>query len=228
MNRLECSIVVLVVSLLSFSLVHHVYAHTDIHVGDVIIEAGWENEPPLAGELNSIFLGFTKDSNPLVIDPRSITIEVKYGGVVRTIDIEPGEELGTYLSPIIPTRLGSYMISIKGMVDGNNVEAEIPIEDTEDKQKLAFPDTSADSTELKNLASQIQSSVNQLQVTVDQVSGRISNAEDSASEALELSSGLRKDAERAYNFGMMGIGLGAAGVIVAIFSLTRKRKGEDF
>ena len=228
MKRLACSIVVLMVFIFSVSFSGQAYAHTEIHVGDVTIEAGWENEPPLVGELNSVLLEFNKESKPLVIDPRSVTVQVKYGGVVKTIDIEPTEELGIYLSPIIPTRLGSYAVSIKGIVGGNNVDAEIPIEDTEDKQKLAFPDTSTESTELKNLASQIQSSVNQLQVTVDQVSRKINNVENSASEAQGIATGLRTDAEKAYNFGMIGMGLGAAGVIMAIVSLTRRRKGEDF
>ena len=89
MKRLACSIVVLMVFIFSVSFSGQAYAHTEIHVGDVTIEAGWENEPPLVGELNSVLLEFNKESKPLVIDPRSMTVQVKYGGVVKTIDIEP-------------------------------------------------------------------------------------------------------------------------------------------
>lgn len=234
MKTIHYSIVVLSVLLFSAHALNSVYAHTDIHVGDVTVEVGWQQEPPLVGELNAITFEFTKegdthdhyDHTPFVIDRRDVTVEVRYGGVTRTLDLVPTDQLGFYKSPIIPTRLGSYTIVLKGMIDGHPVDAQIPIEDVEDKQRLAFPDATAESTELRNIASQIQSSVNQLQVTVDQVAGKIGDAESSAIEARQIASDMRADAERAYSFGMIGMGLGAAGVIVAIAALTRGRKAD--
>lgn len=225
-KAVNCSILVLLISTLFIPVLNPAYAHTAINVGDITIEAGWKNEPSLVGELNAVILKVSQQSKPFVIDPKSLTVEVKYGGVVKTMDIEPTEELGVYSSPIIPTRLGSYLVAVKGVVGGNNVNAEIPIEDVDDKQKLTFPDTSAESTELKNLASQIQSSVNQLQTTVDQAAGKISSAENSASEAKKLATDMRADGERTYSFGIIGMGLGAAGIVVAIAAMTRRRKDE--
>lgn len=225
-NAVNCSIFVLI-SILFIAVLNAAYAHTAINVGDITIKAGWKNEPSLVGELNAVTLEFSQQSKPFVIDPKSLTVEVKYGGVTKTMNIEPTEELGVYSSPIIPTRLGSYLVAVKGVVGGNNVDAEIPIEDVDDKQKLTFPDTSAESAELKSLASQIQSSVNQLQTTVDQTAGKISSAENSASEAKKLATDIRTDAERTYSFGIIGMGLGAAGIVVAIAAMTRRRKDED-
>ncbi|MEM2759395.1 MAG: hypothetical protein QXU32_04990 [Nitrososphaerales archaeon] len=203
------------------------YAHTDINVGDVRVVSGWKNEPPLVGELNSIVLELSKGDQPLVIDFRNVDVAIRYGGVIKTLSFEPTEHLGLYSSPIIPTRLGSYTVIVKGVVAGNNVDAEIPIEDVEDKQKLAFPDKSIESTEIRNIASQLQSSINQVQLIVEQMAGKINNAESSATEARKIAEDLGSDAERAYNFGIIGMGLGAAGIIVAIVSLTRKGKGEE-
>ena len=120
------------------------------------------------------------------------------------------------------------MIVIQGIVSNNDVDAEIPVEDVEDKKKISFPDISVESTELKNLTSQIQSSVNQLQATVDQMSDKIRNVESKTEQSIGIVTDFRHDTENAYNFGMLGMGLGAAGVIIAIVSLTRKRRNEDF
>tara|TARA_Y100000780_G_scaffold232028_1_gene260526 strand:+ start:630 stop:1388 length:759 start_codon:yes stop_codon:yes gene_type:complete len=228
MYIVRCSIIVFLTFMLSISVLNSAYAHTEIHVGDITIKTGWINEPPLVGELNAIVLEFKKESKPLIIDPKSLEAEIKYGGVTKILDIEPTQELGLYTSPIIPTRLGSYMIVIQGIVSNNDVDAEIPVEDVEDKKKISFPDISVESTELKNLTSQIQSSVNQLQATVDQMSDKIRNVESKTEQSIGIVTDFRYDTENAYNFGMLGMGLGAAGVIIAIVSLTRKRRNEDF
>lgn len=111
-----------------------------IHVGDVKIELGWKDEPAFIGELNSIVLRFTKQSKPIFIDPRYLSVEVRCDGMIKRMDIKPIEELGLYSYPMVPTKLGAYLVRVSGKVDGNNVNAEIPIEDTEERPTIAFSD----------------------------------------------------------------------------------------
>ncbi|RMF31805.1 MAG: hypothetical protein D6752_01385 [Candidatus Nitrosothermus koennekii] len=200
------------------------YAHTELVVGDVTISIGWLNEPPLIGEFNYVYFNFVKDDKPFIIEPSDLEVKIRYGGVTKDLELEPLEKLGEYGAPIIPTRLGSYVVIIKGTVDGKPVDAEFPIEDVEDKSRLNFPEETSNASELQAITTQLQSSINQLQLNIEQASKKAEESNKVAEDTLDAVKSLRNDFDKVYNFGMLGIGLGAAGVIMGIIAMIKKPK----
>ena len=221
MQRIIYGLLIVAISL-SLHL-SNAYAHTDLVVGDVTIGIGWLDEPSLVGELNYIYFEFVKDGKPFIIEPSDLDITIKFGGVSKTLELEPLEERGEYGAPIIPTRLGSYTIVIKGSIDGKPVDAQFPIEDVEDKNRLNFPVEASDIGELQAITT-LQSSINQLQLNIDQAAKKAEESNKVAEETLDAISSIKNDFDKVYNFGMLGIGLGAAGVIMGIIAMIRKPK----
>ncbi len=192
---------VLLVALLvigtGFSAVH---AHTTVEVDPYEIEVGWQDEPPVVGILNAI-----------------------------TIDIrEPNEETGAYknisngfrsmdatviyYAKIIPTKTGSMEVKIKGELNGTPVDVIVPIEDVESTSVLDFPPSSSSASgqeigALKNALSSLQKDVSNIKSNVGDVS--------LTSDGISI--------ESAYNFGVFGLSLGAAAVIIAIIAMLRRK-----
>jgi hypothetical protein len=215
-------IIALLSSIMIINAANYAYAHKALTIKDIEIEVGWLSEPPLVGELNAITLEFKKDSKPFVIEPTELSVSVRYGGVSKTLEIEPLAEPGKYASPIIPTRTGSYVVVLKGSVGGNTVNAEVPIEDVEDKARIAFPDES-DTTDAQRIIPTLQSSLIQLQNKAERA---LSEAEDAKKTVEEIKSSidrLNNDSDNAYKFGLMGLSVGIAGVAVGIGTMVKYR-----
>jgi len=87
----------------------------------------------------------------------------------------------------------------------------IPVEDVESTSVLDFPATSGSSSgqevALKNAVTSLQKDVSSIK---SQVGG------------IDTSSG-NFDVETAYNFGVFGMSLGAAGVILAIIAMVKRK-----
>jgi hypothetical protein len=66
----------------SFSNVRNAYAHTTKKFGNLLVEVGWDNEPPLVGELNNVIVqvnqtSSTNSQTPVINALASIDIMVK-------------------------------------------------------------------------------------------------------------------------------------------------------
>ena len=77
------------------------------------------------------------------------------------MDINSDPKIGYYFSPIIPTKTGTYIMNLKGEINGVPIDVQIPVEDVEDTAVLDFPQTSdtssgQDVTALKNAISSLQ------------------------------------------------------------------------
>lgn len=198
-----------------------VYAHTNVVAGNVEIIAGWLNEPPVVGERNAIYFEFIRDGKPYAIDPSKLSIEVRYGNASKSIDIEPLEgKLGAYISPIIPTRTGTYSIYMKGSVAGNPVDASMLIEDVEGKGKIAFPDVEGGDS--ANIAPRLQAALAELQKSIDSLSTKV---DDLSKKVNDVQGGKSMQIEYVYNYSVVGLGLGAAGVIVGVAAMISRRSG---
>ena len=74
-------------------------AHISNKYGNITVQAGWDQEPPLVDEINDIVVGVTRESdlvNGSAIPVRNaladMSIIVKYGGVTKSLDFVPSEE----------------------------------------------------------------------------------------------------------------------------------------
>ena len=194
------------------------YAHVTIEVGSYEVVVGWQDEPPIVGILNAITIdvrepGDVEGTSMGISNAfRNLEATVVYGGATKVLDINTDPRPGHYYAKIIPTKTGSLEVKLVGEINGVEINNIIPIEDVESTSVLDFPSTSGSSsgqevTALKNAVTSMQKDVSLIK---SQVGG------------IDTSSG-NFDVETAYNFGVFGIFLGAAGVILAIIAMIKRK-----
>lgn len=213
MNKIP---VFLIFTLFTISIISTAYAHTKVEVTPYVIEVGWSTEPPIAGLRNDITIKITEPtdkpgvSNPVTNAFKNLIAVAHYGGITKTLDINSDPRPGYYFTPIIPTKTGTISVELKGDINGVTVNELIPVEDVESTAVLDFPPTSGSSSQdvdaLKNALSSIERDVTSLK---SQIGG--------------VSLGGNYDTTSAYNFGVFGLSLGAAGVILAIIALIKRK-----
>lgn len=199
-------ILILVIAALATGL-SSAYAHVTVHVGPYEIEAGWREEPPLVNQQNAIVYKITEDGNGVLNAFRDMTATVKSGAASKQLDILSDVRIGHYYSKIIPTQMGPITIELKGKIRDVPIDQQIQIEDVESINMLAFPPVSAgsqDSAHLTNAISSLQRDVSQLKA------GGVGQSQST-------------DLGKSYDYALFALGLGAAGVILAVTSLIKRK-----
>jgi hypothetical protein len=182
------------------------FAHKTVFVEQYEIEVGWRDEPPLVSQQNAIVFAITTEEGEGVSSGvtnafKDLTATVKSGNVQKQLDVLSDAKAGHYYSKIIPTQTGSLIIELKGTIDGITVSEQVQIEDVENINIIAFPPT--DASGLPDLA-KIKNTLGQLQQDVAQQS-------DSGNSG------------QSYDYAVFAMGLGAAGVILAVISLIKRK-----
>ena len=192
------------------------YAHTTVEVGPYAIEVGWGIEPPVVGLRNDFVFEISESPSEGVKAGvkggfKNLEATAKFGGITKKLDINVDPKPGHYYSPVIPTRTGTISMEVKGDINGVPVDVDIPIEDVESRSLIDFPpgaDTTSgqDITALKNALSSLQKDVSDIKSGVVGVT-----ADDSLGVG------------PAYDFAIFGLSLGAAGVILAIIAMIKRK-----
>ena len=191
------------------------YAHTTIQVEPYEIEVGWQDEPPVVGILNAITIDIREPGDVEGVSAgitngfKKLEASVVSGGVSKVLDINTDPRPGHYYAKIIPTKTGSLQIELKGEINGVEIDVLIPIEDVESTSVLDFPPTSSSSsgqevTALKNAVTSLQKDISSMKAQ-----GSITST--------------GSDGGAAYNFAVFGLSLGAAGVILAIIAMVKRK-----
>ena len=193
-----------------------VYAHITVEVEPYEIEVGWDIEPPVVGFRNVIVYEISESPSEgvksgVISAFKNLKSTIKSGGASKVLDIDSDPRPGHYFSKIIPTKTGSMIIELNGDINGVPIDLEIPIEDVEGTAVLDFPTTgaggSSDITPIKNALSSVQKDVLEIK-------SKLGDVDTSAGEF---------NVETAYNFGVFGLSLGAAGVILAIIAMIKRK-----
>lgn len=217
-----------------------VFAHVSNEYGNITVITGWDQEPPLIDELNDVLVGVTRNSDaedstsvPVRNALADMNIAVKYGGVTKSLDFVPSEEeAGYYVAEILPTRVGSYSLTLNGTIDGQSIGDEVQIEDVESKQGISFPEASSDSasggggggTASANLVSgQISNILNQITNDINNIRDDIGTLAESNSNIEEGIQNVRDIADRSYMLAITAMGVGAAGILIGAAALVRTR-----
>ncbi len=194
------------------------FGHTTIEVDPYVIEVGWGIEPPVVGFRNDFVFEISEPGETEGIKSgvknafKNLEATAKFGGVTKKLDINSDPRLGHYFSSVIPTRTGSFTILLKGDVNGVPVDVEIPVEDVESTAVLDFPPKSDSSSEPDVAA--LKNSLSSIQKDVTNLKSKLGGVDTSAGEF---------SVESAYNFGVFGLSLGAAGVILAIIAMIKRK-----
>lgn len=198
--------------LFSAPLVSHAFAHTTVEVEPYEIEVGWGIEPPVVGIRNDFVFRMTEPGETagsfvgVKNAFHNLDATAIFGGATKKIDINSDARLGYYYSPVIPTKVGSYAIELKGEINGVAIDVQIPIEDVESTAILDFPPTSGSSSDqdvaaLKNAVSSMQRDIS----------------------AIQSGSGIEVvDSGAAYNFAVLGLSIASAAIILAVVSLVKR------
>jgi hypothetical protein len=122
---------------------------------------------------------------------------------------------------------------MNGTIQGQKINAEIPLDLVEGKQKISFPDATSSSaiegggdttTANNNIGPRLQNIVSQLANDIDSAKGGIDIIAKSNADTQKSIQNLKGAADRSYMIGMGGIGAGVAGIIIAAVALSRKKE----
>src|SRR5215208_5663024 len=109
------------------------FAHETFSFGNLSITPGWEVEPPLINQLNSIEINITRneaEGNSVGVRNAfsNLDASINSGGLTKPLDFEPQEEsAGLYRAIILPTQVGSYSIVLIGGIDSQTINSELRI-----------------------------------------------------------------------------------------------------
>lgn len=189
-------------------------AHVAVTVGQYEINVGWRDEPPLVTQQNAITFAITEGEGNVKSGVtnafRDLQATVKSGGATKTLDILSDIKPGHYYAKIIPTKTGSITIKLEGTINDIPVNEDITIEDVESLDLLAFPPAGTagdqDVVALKNAMSSLQKDVTEIKSKVGNVAGTTN-----------------VDLSKSYDFAVFGMGLGAAGVILAVIAMIKRK-----
>ena len=195
----------------SIGLVSQAFAHTTVEVKPYKIEVGWGIEPPIVGIRNDLSFKITEpEDNPGSYKGvsnafKNVEVTGLFGGVSKKMDINSDPKIGYYFSPIIPTKTGTYIMNLKGEINGVSIDVQIPVEDVEGTAVLDFPQTSdtssgQDVTALKNAISSLQREVSSMKDGSENVNGGA-----------------------AYDFAIFGMSIATAAIILAIVALIKRK-----
>ena len=220
------TLAVILVFGLSLCIVPAAIAHEETIVGDVKIVGGWVNEPPLVNQFNRIELTITRVSTgePINNAIAQLDVTIKKGSLTKSLDFQPTEEPGVYAAEILPTQVGLYEVLFRGSVAGQTINSQVEIEDVEDTRSLEFPPRQdVDFPMNQEIIAQLQQVITDLNSQVEQATSASEDAVESANQATEAAAELKLSADRAYLFGMVGVGVGVAGIIIGVMAFTRSR-----
>lgn len=193
-----------------------VYGHKTVNVEQYEIEVSWQIEPPIVGFRNAITYEINEIESESVKAGvtnafKNLEATVKFGGITKILDINSDPRPGHYFSDIIPTRTGTIEIDLQGEINGVPVDISVQIEDVESTAVLDFPPSTSSSGQdvitLKNAMSSLQQDVSDIK-------SKIGNMDTNSANY---------NVEAAYNFGVFGLALGAAGVILAIVAMIKRK-----
>jgi outer membrane murein-binding lipoprotein Lpp len=207
MKKIALSLLAFAMLLAAFSF-PRALAHEEIVGGDVRIVGGWTNEPPYVNQINGIELNITRISNgqPINNALAQVDVSMRKGGETKPLEFQPTEEAGHYVAEILPTQTGQYAIAFQGTIAG-----------------AAFNSGGGVSDEVLE---QLQTVITDLTAQVDQATTASEKAQQAAQAATESAAEQKVAADRAYLFGMVGVGVGVAGIIIGVVALSRGKEAR--
>jgi hypothetical protein len=230
------------------------YAHITKQFGNISLEVGWTEEPPLVGQLNSAIIVVEKvvtggNSTPVSNALSQLNIKEKYGGITKPIEFVPSEQAeGGYEAKIIPTRIGSYSLLMNGSIQNQNItNVEIPLDEVEETQMFSFPDreisgSSSSSGSISgssngsnqtiaggnnnDIGAEVEQILSQFSNDIDSIKGSIAKLDSNYVNIQNSIQNAKSASDISFIIGMAGVGAGISGVIISLIVLSRRGSVE--
>jgi hypothetical protein len=226
-----------------------VHAHITKQFGNISLEVGWTEEPPLVGQLNSALIVVEKavtggNSTPVNNALSQLDIKEKYGGITKPIEFVPSEQTeGGYEAKIIPTRIGSYSLLMNGSIQNQNItNVEIPLDEVEGTQMFSFPDREISGSSSgsvsgssngsnqtvaggnnNEIGAEVEQILSQFSNDIDSIKGSIDNLNSNYVNIQNSIQNTKSASDISFIVGMAGVGAGISGVIISLIVLSRRR-----
>ncbi|HEU5461412.1 MAG TPA: hypothetical protein VFU79_03985 [Nitrososphaeraceae archaeon] len=206
----------ILVLLFCFGLsIQSVYGHTQIKVGNYTIEAGWSNEPPLINNLNDVVMFIYENDSPVRNALKDLSISINYGGINKKLNFVPSEEsAGHYLANIIPSKLGTYSLNLKGVIGIQNINNDIQIEDVEDVKKFTFPIVSDGSNNLEIIGKQITPIMKDLSNQIEETKEQVNSTKELIQEMNNENNSIQSEIERTNLLSYIATALSVSAIIL--------------
>jgi hypothetical protein len=198
-------------------------AHITKVFGNYLVSVGWQNEPTYSGLLNAPIVEVKKGSGdsakPVINALANMQISIKYGSVTKQLDFVPDSTVdGQYVSPLIPTKVGSYSLVMKGTIENQNIDTEIALDDVAGIDTLNFPPSSSADTNI----GQVGTIINQLTSDIEDAKSSANSAAQNVANVGKSFQEVKDTTDKLYMISMAGIGIGVAGIVIAVFAISRK------
>ena len=203
-------------------------AHITKNFGNYLIQIGWDKEPAYTGLENAAQVTIKKGSGdsakPVINALKDMQISVKYGGVIKPLDFLPSSTAdGQYTAPLIPTRVGTYSLVLKGTVEDQAIDTEIQLDDVTSAAALNFPLSTSSSADNTNVG-QVGTVLNQLTNDIEEAKSSADAAAKSVSNVAQSFQQVKDITDKLYMISMTGIGIGIAGIVIAVIAITRNKQ----
>ena len=220
------SFILIILFSVGFSM-QWVYGHTEINVGNYTIEGGWSIEPPLINNLNEIVISVLENDSPVRNAMKDLSISINYGGINKKLNFIPSEEsAGLYLADIIPSKLGTYSLNLKGAIGTQSINNDIQIEEVEDVKKLTFP-ISEGSTSLENIGKQITPIMKDLASQIDETKQEINSTKELIKKMNDDNNSTKSEIERTNLLSYIATALSiSALILIASTGKIKIKRGE--
>ena len=198
-------------------LIGNVFAHTVDSVGDFRLEIGWMNEPVVSGETNGIELFVSPLEPGLSLEEqefkngvtgleKSLKLQLVLAEDKITLPLDEDHNIpGKYYAFVNPTVAGFYQANVLGDIGDTKVSLSMHPPKVSERSYIEFPEPS-------------DITLNQLIDGHTTLVGEINHLNESVSEL--------EKANQQMNIGYAGVGLGLAGIAIALFSLSRTKKNS--
>jgi hypothetical protein len=199
-------------------------AHEERHVGDLDLVVGFGQEPAYAGQPNSVELLLSTGGNPVTDLGDTLTVSVGFGDQSKDLSVEPFFEVGEFGTPgdyrawFIPTRAGQYSFHFTGTIRGTKIDETFTsgpktFGDVDNPTDAEFPVQDPTNGEL---GERIDREIPRLEASITDVKTSVDRSVGSAVD----------DVSSARTLALVGVALGALGLIAAIAAIAMTRRSS--